>query len=238
MQTLTDIGTLIVQTPGVCGGRPRIAGHRITVQNIAIDFNAGMKPEDIISEKPYLTLAQVYASLAYYYANQKAIALDVSQPSIEPAAPVSQTVADQAKTLAWLTGRVEALEAEINQLQQEKQKARCLADTARVATNLSLENEQSQQEINQLHDENNRLKTELLQTQSRMEGIQRFLNGGAVERTTSADAIKTQAAATTALPTPQKVSNAVSSQADLDPDVLRALQAVLDYNEYEVTSYQ
>jgi hypothetical protein len=29
-------------------------------------------------------------------------------------------VADQAKILAWLIGRVEALEAEINQLQQEK----------------------------------------------------------------------------------------------------------------------
>ena len=77
MQTLTDIGTLIIQTPAVCGGRPRIAGHRITVQNIAIDFNAGMKPEDIISEKPYLTLAEVYAALAYYYANQKTIDADI-----------------------------------------------------------------------------------------------------------------------------------------------------------------
>jgi uncharacterized protein (DUF433 family) len=73
MQTLTDISTLIVQTPEVCGGRPRIAGHRITVQNIAINFNAGMKPEDILSEKPYLTLAEVYAALAYYYANQSVI---------------------------------------------------------------------------------------------------------------------------------------------------------------------
>jgi len=26
----------IVQTPGLCGGKPRIDGHRITVQNIAI----------------------------------------------------------------------------------------------------------------------------------------------------------------------------------------------------------
>ena len=120
-----------------------------------------------------------------------------------------------------------------------------------IATNLSLENEQAQQEINQLHDENNRLKTELLQTQSRLEGIQRFLNGraiemtkpergatAAIEKTPPADAIKTQAAATTALPTPHKVSVAGSPQADLDPDVLRALQAILDYNEYEATSHQ
>jgi cell division protein FtsB len=164
-------------------------------------------------------------------------------PSTEFTAPVSQTVADQAKTLAWLTGRVEGLEAEITQLQQEKQKA--------IASSMSLENEQSQQEINQLHDENNRLKTELLQTQSRLEGIQRFLNGGAIEMTkpergataaitmtTPTDAIKTQPPAPTTLSSPQKVSVAGSPQADLDPDVLRALQAILDYNEYEATSHQ
>jgi len=174
---------------------------------------------------------------------QDAIAPSDSPHAMEPAAPVSQTVADQAKTLAWLTGRVEALEAEINQLQQEKQTT--------IATSLSLENEQSQQEINQLHDENNRLKTELLQTQSRLEGIQRFLNSGAIEMTkpergataaiaitNQADAIKEQPSSPMALPIPQKVAAAGSSQADLDPDVLRALQALLDYNEYEATSHQ
>ena len=83
MQTLTDIGTLIIQTPDICGGHPRIAGHRITVQNIAIDFNAGMKPEDIISEKPHLTLAEVYAALAYYFANQKTIDADIMADDAE-----------------------------------------------------------------------------------------------------------------------------------------------------------
>ena len=78
MQTITDIGTLIVRTPGTCGGRPRIAGHRITVHNIAIDFNAGMKPEDIVAERAQLTLAQVYAALAYYYANKEAIDAEIA----------------------------------------------------------------------------------------------------------------------------------------------------------------
>lgn len=78
MPTLIDIGTLIVRTPGTCGGRPRIAGHRITVHNIAIDFNAGMKPEDIVAERPQLTLAQVYAALAYYYANKEAIDTEIT----------------------------------------------------------------------------------------------------------------------------------------------------------------
>ena len=78
MQTTTDIGTLIVRTPGTCGGRPRIAGHRITVHNIAIDFNAGMKPEDIVTERSQLALAQVYAALTYYLANKEAIDVEIA----------------------------------------------------------------------------------------------------------------------------------------------------------------
>lgn len=71
MPTLTDIGTLIVSTPGTCGGRPRIAGHRVTVQNIAIDYNAGMTPEEIVAARPQLNLAQIHAALAYYHANKE-----------------------------------------------------------------------------------------------------------------------------------------------------------------------
>ena len=77
MPTITDIGTLIVSTPGTCGGRPRIAGTRITVMNIAIDTNAGMRPEDIIEQKPHLTLAQIHGALAYYYANKEQIDAEI-----------------------------------------------------------------------------------------------------------------------------------------------------------------
>jgi len=73
MQTAIDIGTLIVKTPEVCSSRPRISGTRVTVQTIAMDFNAGMKPENIISERVHLTPSQVYAALAYYYANKEMI---------------------------------------------------------------------------------------------------------------------------------------------------------------------
>jgi uncharacterized protein (DUF433 family) len=78
MQTAIDIGTLIVQTPEICGGRPRIAGTRITVQNVAIDFNAGMQAEAIVSERTHLTQAQVYAALAYYYANKETIDAEIA----------------------------------------------------------------------------------------------------------------------------------------------------------------
>ncbi|WP_265586119.1 hypothetical protein [Coleofasciculus sp. LEGE 07092] len=32
MQTLTDIGTLIVRTPGTCGGRPRTQYKRVITE--------------------------------------------------------------------------------------------------------------------------------------------------------------------------------------------------------------
>lgn len=71
MQTLTDIATLIVSTPGTCGGRPRIADTRITVQYIVNEVKSGVTPEEIIEDKPYLTLAGIYSALAYYYANKE-----------------------------------------------------------------------------------------------------------------------------------------------------------------------
>jgi uncharacterized protein (DUF433 family) len=55
-------------TPGVCGGRPRIAGHRIRVQDIAI-WHAGLgrSAEQIRQDFPQLSLADVHAALAYYF---------------------------------------------------------------------------------------------------------------------------------------------------------------------------
>lgn len=55
-------------TPGVCGGKPRIAGHRIKVQDVVIwHEQMGMSPDEIVSQYPTITLADVYAALAYYH---------------------------------------------------------------------------------------------------------------------------------------------------------------------------
>jgi uncharacterized protein (DUF433 family) len=70
MTTLTDIGTLITQTPGICGGRPRIAGTGVSVRRIVGWDKLGMTPEEIATEIPHLDLAQVHAALAYYHANR------------------------------------------------------------------------------------------------------------------------------------------------------------------------
>lgn len=58
----------IVRTPGVVGGEPRIDGHRIRVRDIAVARDLdGLEPQAIVQEAyPELTLAEVYAALAYY----------------------------------------------------------------------------------------------------------------------------------------------------------------------------
>ncbi|MBE9056811.1 MULTISPECIES: DUF433 domain-containing protein [Sphaerospermopsis] len=79
MPTLTDISTLIVRTPGTCGGRPRIADTRITVQYIVNEIKSGMTPEEIIEDKPFLTIAGIYTALAYYYANKELLDIEFAR---------------------------------------------------------------------------------------------------------------------------------------------------------------
>ena len=73
MSTATDIGSLITQTPGICGGRPRIAGTGVSVQRIVGWYKMGRMPEEIADQYGHLSLAQVYAALAYYHANRAEI---------------------------------------------------------------------------------------------------------------------------------------------------------------------
>lgn len=55
-------------TPGICGGKPRIAGHRIRVQDVVVWHESmGMSPDDIVAQYPQLTLADIHAALAYYF---------------------------------------------------------------------------------------------------------------------------------------------------------------------------
>ena len=70
MASLTDIGTLIAQTPGICGGRPRIAGTGVSIRRIAGWYKLGLTPKEIATQIPHLSLAQVHAALAYYHANR------------------------------------------------------------------------------------------------------------------------------------------------------------------------
>ena len=58
----------VVREPGIVGGEPHIAGHRIRIRDItAARDRGGYTPEEIAANVyPHLTLAEVYAALAYY----------------------------------------------------------------------------------------------------------------------------------------------------------------------------
>src|SRR4051794_34090876 len=65
----------IEKTPGICGGRACIAGHRIRVQDIVVMHEMrGLTPKEIVAEFPGITLADVHAALTYYYDNPQEIA--------------------------------------------------------------------------------------------------------------------------------------------------------------------
>lgn len=83
MATVSDIGTLITQTLGVCGGRPTIAGTGVSVRRIAGWYKMGQTPEEIADQYGHLSLAQVYAALSYYHANQDEIHRELAEEEAE-----------------------------------------------------------------------------------------------------------------------------------------------------------
>ena len=83
MANVIDIGTLIIRTPDIRGGRPRIAGTGITVRRIVGWYKLGLNPEEIADRIGHLTLAQVHAALAYYHVNQEEIEADIASEEDE-----------------------------------------------------------------------------------------------------------------------------------------------------------
>ena len=68
----------IVSTPGIRGGKPRIDGHRITVEDVAVwHERMGMSPDEIVFNYPSITLSDVHAALAYYFENRERINADI-----------------------------------------------------------------------------------------------------------------------------------------------------------------
>ena len=67
-----------MRSDDVRGGRPRIAGTGVTVQRIVGWYKQGLTPEEIATEIPHLSLAQVYTALTYYHSNRDAIEADIA----------------------------------------------------------------------------------------------------------------------------------------------------------------
>jgi uncharacterized protein (DUF433 family) len=86
-----DIGSLLTEGGEIRGGRPRIAGTGITVSRIASWYKLGYSAEQIKEKIEHLTLAQVFAALAYYHANFDEIEADLA----------AQEAANEAAELAY-----------------------------------------------------------------------------------------------------------------------------------------
>ncbi len=61
---------LLVRTENVCGGRLRIDGTRLTVNQIVTMYRSGDSAEQIASQYPHVDVGQIFAALAYYHANR------------------------------------------------------------------------------------------------------------------------------------------------------------------------
>src|SRR5437762_454350 len=67
----------ITKTPGTCGGRACIKGHRIRVADVWVwHQKRGYSPEEIVDLFPGINLAEVYAALAYALDHQSEIEAD------------------------------------------------------------------------------------------------------------------------------------------------------------------
>jgi len=55
----------IISTPGVCGGRPRLEGTRLTVQDILGALASGDTVDELLVDYPYLSRADFAAVLRY-----------------------------------------------------------------------------------------------------------------------------------------------------------------------------
>ena len=84
MKTLDNhiVTTPVVTTPGIAGGKPRIAGHRITVQNVVIWHDRLGKSVDEIATEYDLDLTDICAALAYYFDHREEIDQEIEKSEI------------------------------------------------------------------------------------------------------------------------------------------------------------
>lgn len=68
-----DIGSFIDQREGYRGGRPFIVGTGITVERVSVLMNVDHLSPEEIAEAVNLSVCQVHAALAFYYANRDEI---------------------------------------------------------------------------------------------------------------------------------------------------------------------
>ncbi len=70
--------------PGVCGGKARVDGTRIRVQDIYVwHVLQGQSPGEIVASFPQLSMADVHAALAYYWDHRDEIHREIQRAEEE-----------------------------------------------------------------------------------------------------------------------------------------------------------
>ncbi|MCQ3931835.1 MAG: hypothetical protein DPW16_15390 [Chloroflexi bacterium] len=76
---------MIESTPNVLGGKPRIAGTRIRVQDIVGYHLLGGWSVERVAEELNITPAEIHAALSYYYSHHDEIDRDIEAgKSVDP----------------------------------------------------------------------------------------------------------------------------------------------------------
>lgn len=102
--TTQNLDRHVVATPGTIGGKARIAGRRIPVEDIAIwHVRLGKTVHEICAEYD-LSLAEIYAALAHYYDHQADIERDIAEGDAFVKALRDSTPSKLAKRLAERRG--------------------------------------------------------------------------------------------------------------------------------------
>ncbi len=83
MATGVQLDAMLTSSPGVCGGRLRIDGTRVTVLQIVTLYKRGETPEEIASNFPQVSLAHVHAALAYYHSHQTEVEQELADELAE-----------------------------------------------------------------------------------------------------------------------------------------------------------
>lgn len=98
MVTKTDY-KYIVSSPETAGGKPRLDGRRITVQNVAIWHEHMGYSVDEIATQHDLQLAEVYAALSFYFDNKEEIDRRIAEDEAYAEAMRQQTPSILARKL-------------------------------------------------------------------------------------------------------------------------------------------
>ncbi|EDX75218.1 conserved hypothetical protein [Coleofasciculus chthonoplastes PCC 7420] len=71
--TTTAVSKYVTRNPEILSGEPIITGTRLSVRVIVGLWRLGTPPEEIPTQYPQLTLAQVFDALSFYLDNQAEI---------------------------------------------------------------------------------------------------------------------------------------------------------------------